>query len=156
MTGRVHDEPLTLAAYAILNEPGDQARNYHQALGLFEHAERLGVEGVWVRQFHLRHPEPGGGLPSPFVFLAWLAARTRRLRLGTAAVTLPLESPLRWRRTQPSSTRCPAGGPSSGWPTAEPRRGWRSCSAARPGPTARAWPAIWAAGGLPIRQTWPG
>jgi len=97
VTGRVHDEPLTLAAYAILTEPGDQARNYHAALGLFEHAERLGIEGLWVRQFHLRAagPEPGGGLPSPFVFLAWLASRTRRLRLGTAAVTLPLESPLR-------------------------------------------------------------
>jgi len=106
MTSRVHDEPLTLAAYAILNEPGDQARNYRAALGLFEHAEQLGIDGLWVRQFHLRRPavatassssgpEPGGGLPSPFVFLAWLAARTRRLRLGTAAVTLPLESPLR-------------------------------------------------------------
>jgi alkanesulfonate monooxygenase SsuD/methylene tetrahydromethanopterin reductase-like flavin-dependent oxidoreductase (luciferase family) len=101
MTVREHDEPLTLAAYAILNEPGDQARNYHDALALFAQAERLGVEGLWVRQFHLRRPGPGtqsapaGGLPSPFVFLGWLAARTSRLRLGTAAVTLPLESPLR-------------------------------------------------------------
>jgi alkanesulfonate monooxygenase SsuD/methylene tetrahydromethanopterin reductase-like flavin-dependent oxidoreductase (luciferase family) len=101
MTIRENDEPLTLAAYAILNEPGDQARNYHDALELFAQAERLGVEGLWVRQFHLRRPGPGtqsapaGGLPSPFVFLAWLAARTSRLRLGTAAVTLPLESPLR-------------------------------------------------------------
>ena len=101
MTVREHDEPLTLAAYAILNEPGDQARNYHDALALFAQAELLGVEGLWVRQFHLRRPGPGtqsapaGGLPSPFVFLGWLAARTSRLRLGTAAVTLPLESPLR-------------------------------------------------------------
>ena len=101
MTLRENDEPLTLAAYAILNEAGDQARNYHDALDLFAHAERLGVEGIWVRQFHLRRPglgtqpAPGGGLPAPFVFLAWLAARTSRLRLGTAAVTLPLESALR-------------------------------------------------------------
>jgi alkanesulfonate monooxygenase SsuD/methylene tetrahydromethanopterin reductase-like flavin-dependent oxidoreductase (luciferase family) len=98
---RENDEPLSLAAYAILNEPGDQARNYHDALELFAQAERLGVEGLWVRQFHLRRRGPGvqparaGGLPSPFVFLGWLAARTSRLRLGTAAVTLPLESPLR-------------------------------------------------------------
>ena len=42
-----------------------------------------------------RSAGPAGGLPSPFVFLGWLAARTSRLRLGTAAVTLPLESPLR-------------------------------------------------------------
>ena len=101
MTIREHDEPLSIAAYALLNEPGDQARNYHDALELFAQAERLGVEGLWVRQFHLRRPGPGtrsappGGLPSPFVFLAWLAARTSRLRLGTAAVTLPLESSLR-------------------------------------------------------------
>jgi alkanesulfonate monooxygenase SsuD/methylene tetrahydromethanopterin reductase-like flavin-dependent oxidoreductase (luciferase family) len=101
VSARENDEPLTLAAYAILNEPGDQARNYHQALELFAHAERLGVEGLWVRQFHVRRPgpstqsTPAGGLPSPFVFLAWLAARTHRLRLGTAAVTLPLESPIR-------------------------------------------------------------
>src|SRR3984957_6179510 len=98
---RENDEPLSLAAYAILNESGDQARNYHDALELFAQAERLGVEGLWVRQFHLRRRGPGtpsgpaGGLSSPFVFLAWLAARTSRLRLGTAAVTLPLESPLR-------------------------------------------------------------
>jgi alkanesulfonate monooxygenase SsuD/methylene tetrahydromethanopterin reductase-like flavin-dependent oxidoreductase (luciferase family) len=101
MTIRESDEPLSLAAYAILNEPGDQARNYHDALDLFAQAELLGVEGLWVRQFHLRSRGPGaqparvGGLPSPFVFLGWLAARTSRLRLGTAAVTLPLESPLR-------------------------------------------------------------
>jgi alkanesulfonate monooxygenase SsuD/methylene tetrahydromethanopterin reductase-like flavin-dependent oxidoreductase (luciferase family) len=101
MTARENGEPLTLAAYAILNEARDQARNYHDAIDLFARAEQLGVEGLWVRQFHLRRPgpgtqsAPGGGLPSPFVFLAWLAARTSRLRLGTAAITLPLESPLR-------------------------------------------------------------
>jgi hypothetical protein len=30
MTGRENDEPLTIAAYAILNEAGDQARNVGQ------------------------------------------------------------------------------------------------------------------------------
>jgi alkanesulfonate monooxygenase SsuD/methylene tetrahydromethanopterin reductase-like flavin-dependent oxidoreductase (luciferase family) len=90
-----HNEPLTIAAYAILNEPGDQARNYRDALELFELADRLGIEGVWVRQFHLRGAAMQGGLPSPFVFLAALAERTTHLRLGTGAVTLPLENPLR-------------------------------------------------------------
>jgi alkanesulfonate monooxygenase SsuD/methylene tetrahydromethanopterin reductase-like flavin-dependent oxidoreductase (luciferase family) len=92
---RNDNEPLTIAEYAILNEPGDQAQNYRDALGLFELADRLGVEGVWVRQFHLRRSAMQGGLPSPFVFLAALAARTTRLRLGTGIITLPLDSPLR-------------------------------------------------------------
>ncbi|AMM21381.1 hypothetical protein AX769_16135 [Frondihabitans sp. PAMC 28766] len=94
MSARLNDEPLSLAVYAILDESGDQAANYSGALAEFERAEQLGVEGVWVRQFHLARGARGG-LPSPFVFLAWLAARTSRLRLGTGIVTLPLETPLR-------------------------------------------------------------
>jgi alkanesulfonate monooxygenase SsuD/methylene tetrahydromethanopterin reductase-like flavin-dependent oxidoreductase (luciferase family) len=94
VTERLNGEPLTLACYAILDERGDQGRNYADALAEFQRAEQLGVEGVWVRQFHLTRGDRGG-LPSPFVFLAWLAARTTRLRVGTAAVTLPLETPLR-------------------------------------------------------------
>jgi alkanesulfonate monooxygenase SsuD/methylene tetrahydromethanopterin reductase-like flavin-dependent oxidoreductase (luciferase family) len=36
-----------------------------------------------------------GGLPSPLVFLAAAAARTRRIALVTGIITLPLEDPLR-------------------------------------------------------------
>ena len=39
-------------------------------------------------------PPPAGCHP-PFPFLAAAAERTRRIRLGTAAVTLPLEDPIR-------------------------------------------------------------
>jgi alkanesulfonate monooxygenase SsuD/methylene tetrahydromethanopterin reductase-like flavin-dependent oxidoreductase (luciferase family) len=35
------------------------------------------------------------GLPSPFPFLAAAAERTKRIRLGTAVVILPLENPIR-------------------------------------------------------------
>jgi alkanesulfonate monooxygenase SsuD/methylene tetrahydromethanopterin reductase-like flavin-dependent oxidoreductase (luciferase family) len=81
---------ISVYCYAILGEEGDQASKYLSALELFSSAEKLRVEGVWVRQFHLRP-----GLASPFVFLSWLAARTTRLRLGTGVVTLPLENPVR-------------------------------------------------------------
>ncbi|BDV31813.1 luciferase [Microbacterium terricola] len=72
-------------------------QTYLDFLELFEFGERVGVESAWVRQFHLAKPAAGrfGGLPSPFVFLGVLAGRTTTLRLGTAAVTLPLELPLR-------------------------------------------------------------
>ena len=137
MTIRENDEPLRLAAYAILNEPGDQARNYHDALELYGQAERLGVEGLWVRQFHLRRwgprtqPAPVGGLPSPLVFLAWLAARTSRLRLGTAAVTLPLESPLRLAEDAAVLDALSGGRVELGVANGGSSQGLGSCSGAR-------------------------
>lgn len=68
-------------------------RVYKDSLRLFEIAEELGFHTGWVAQHHLTYAN--GWLPSPFVFLANAAARTTRLRLGTAVVTLPLENPLR-------------------------------------------------------------
>jgi putative FMN-dependent luciferase-like monooxygenase len=46
-----------------------------------------------VAQHHFHEQE--GGLPSPFVFLGHVAARTTRIRLGTGIVTLPMEMPVR-------------------------------------------------------------
>lgn len=98
----VTSSPVHLGLFAHLaDERGDLADVYERHLDLFAHAEHLGVEYAWVRQFHLGHPGDrvrparGGGLPSPFVFLSALAQRTTRLRLGTSAVTLPLENPVR-------------------------------------------------------------
>lgn len=56
-------------------------------------AERLGFDTVWVAQHHFHADE--GGLPSPFVLLAHLAALTSRIRLATGVVTLPLEDVVR-------------------------------------------------------------
>src|SRR5260221_11112359 len=46
-----------------------------------------------MAQHHFHEEE--GGLPSPCVFLAEVAAQTTRIRLGTGIVTLPLELPIR-------------------------------------------------------------
>ncbi|MDF2507288.1 MAG: putative FMN-dependent luciferase-like monooxygenase [Microbacterium sp.] len=90
--------PLRIGLFAHLAEHrGSVEQTYLDYLDLFEYSERVGVESAWVRQFHLARPAAGrlGGLPSPFVFLGALAARTTNLRLGTAAITLPLEQELR-------------------------------------------------------------
>ncbi|MGG7463027.1 LLM class flavin-dependent oxidoreductase [Plantibacter sp. YIM 135347] len=94
---RVTDAPLQLGVFAHFAEEASAHDVYTDFLDLFAHAEELGFGYAWLRQFHLQdaHGNRAGGLPSPFVFLAALASRTSRLRLGTAAVTLPLESPLR-------------------------------------------------------------
>lgn len=56
-------------------------------------AEQLGFDSAWVAQHHFHADE--GGLPSPLVFLAQVAVRTRHIRLGTGVITLPMEEPLR-------------------------------------------------------------
>jgi putative FMN-dependent luciferase-like monooxygenase len=84
--------PFRLGFFTRLVDDAPAAEVYARALAMFEAAEQLGYDAGWVAQHHA-HKE--GGLPSPLVFLAAAAARTRRLRLVTGIITLPLESPLR-------------------------------------------------------------
>ncbi|WP_375387150.1 LLM class flavin-dependent oxidoreductase [uncultured Amnibacterium sp.] len=62
-------------------------------IDLFVAAEELGFDSGWVAQHHLGPLE--GTLPSPFVLLGAVAARTSRIRLGTAIVNLALDDPIR-------------------------------------------------------------
>src|SRR5438046_1277645 len=55
-------------------------------------AEELGFECAWFTEHHFR--AFGGMLPSPPMLMAALAQRTRRIRLGTAVVILPLHHPI--------------------------------------------------------------
>src|SRR4051794_28553455 len=55
-------------------------------------AEAMGFSSAWVPEHHLGL---FGVLPSPWMLLAQVAARTTKLRLGPATVVLPLNHPLR-------------------------------------------------------------
>jgi luciferase-type oxidoreductase len=59
-------------------------------------AEQAGVAAVWARDIPLRVDTFGdvGQVHDPFMYLAWLAAQTAEIALGTAAVVLPLAHPL--------------------------------------------------------------
>lgn len=85
--------PIRLGFFTRLLDRADAAERYRLAIAQIVHAERCGFESAWVAQHHFHEDE--GGLPAPFVFLAQVAARTTRIRLGTGIVTLPLELPLR-------------------------------------------------------------
>lgn len=86
-------QPFRLGFFTHLEGPGAPKQIYQETLELFIAAEQLGFDVVWVAQHHFTgHP---GRLPSPFPFLAAVAARTQRLRLGVSIVVLPLEHPLR-------------------------------------------------------------
>ncbi len=66
---------------------------YRLAAEQIIHAERHGFDSARVAQHHFHEWE--GGLPSPFPFLAYVAARTTRIRLGPGVVTLPMENAIR-------------------------------------------------------------
>jgi len=55
-------------------------------------AEELGFDCVWASEHHF---SPDAWNPSPFTFLAAVAGRTERVRLGTYVLLLPLHNPLR-------------------------------------------------------------
>ncbi|PWC15241.1 putative FMN-dependent luciferase-like monooxygenase [Brenneria corticis] len=76
----------------LLDDVSAQQR-YRLATEQIVKAEQLGFDSAWVAQHHFHADE--GGLPSPLVFLAHVAANTRRIRLGTGVITLPMEHPLR-------------------------------------------------------------
>jgi probable F420-dependent oxidoreductase len=61
-------------------------------------AEALGLDGVFVPDHILAKPATtqhyGGHWPDPFSLLAYLAGRTRRIRLGASVIVLPYRSAL--------------------------------------------------------------
>jgi alkanesulfonate monooxygenase SsuD/methylene tetrahydromethanopterin reductase-like flavin-dependent oxidoreductase (luciferase family) len=85
--------PLHLGFLTHLHGAAEPRQLYRDYVELFVAAEELGFDSCWVAQHHF--DASAGGLPSPFPFLAAVAERTRRIRLGTAVVTLPLEDPIR-------------------------------------------------------------
>lgn len=84
---------LRLGFFTRLLDEGDAALRYRLATEQIIHAERCNFHSAWVAQHHFHAGE--GGLPSPLPFLAHVAARTGRIRLGTGIITLPLELGLR-------------------------------------------------------------
>jgi alkanesulfonate monooxygenase SsuD/methylene tetrahydromethanopterin reductase-like flavin-dependent oxidoreductase (luciferase family) len=81
-----------------------QEEAFAEALGVADLAEESGLDGVWIAERHFAAPrgplDPGGaGIPSiasvPLVMAAAIAARTRRVRIGTGVAVLPLCHPIR-------------------------------------------------------------
>jgi len=68
----------------------DPTRLYGFTLEMCEEAEALGCHSVWLSEHHLFDD---GYLPQPLTFAAAVAARTERVRIGTAIVIAPLHHP---------------------------------------------------------------
>lgn len=66
---------------------------YGEILDFVTHTEALGFGGAWVPE---HHAADDGYMPSPNVALAAIAARTKRVKLGSAIALAPLYHPVRF------------------------------------------------------------
>ncbi|HLG72907.1 MAG TPA: LLM class flavin-dependent oxidoreductase [Chloroflexota bacterium] len=64
----------------------------HRWLDLLVESEELGFDELWCNEHHFH--SYGGIIPSTPMLLSALAQRTRRARLGTSIVVLPLHNPI--------------------------------------------------------------
>ena len=75
------------------SEPYPHQAVHARVTAEIEAADALGYDTAWVAEHHFSNQY--GIMPDVFTYLGYLAARTRRIRLGTAVVTLPLYDPVR-------------------------------------------------------------
>jgi len=94
MTAESGHQPIQVGVYFDLRNPAQWAQNpsrlYGFTLEMCEEAERLGASSAWFSEHHLFED---GYLTSPLTMAAAAAARTRRIRLGTAILIAPLHHP---------------------------------------------------------------
>jgi alkanesulfonate monooxygenase SsuD/methylene tetrahydromethanopterin reductase-like flavin-dependent oxidoreductase (luciferase family) len=85
---------MKLGLYLDLRNPAshgvDWARHYAHALDLCAEADAWGADSVWLSE---HHGFADGYLPQPLTFAAAIAARTSRMRIGTAILLAPLRHP---------------------------------------------------------------
>lgn len=89
-------EPLTGTRLQVVLPNESPEMPPHTLTDLTVRAEELGVDAVWLPD-HLLPPEPHGsvfgGVYEPLATLSFLAARTRRVRLGTSVLVVPMRDP---------------------------------------------------------------
>jgi limonene 1,2-monooxygenase len=86
------DWPLKFGVFMAPFHPTGQNPTYalDRDMALIEHLDRLGFDEAWIGEHH------SGGyeiIASPEIFIAAVAQRTQRIKLGTGVVSLPYHHP---------------------------------------------------------------
>ena len=69
------------------SEPYPHREVHARVTAEIQAADRLGYDTAWVAEHHFSNQY--GIMPDVFTYLGYLAAKTSRIRLGTAVVTVP-------------------------------------------------------------------
>ena len=83
---------LFILASWLEKDTNHQSRIYDEALEQVEFAEELGFDSVWVAE---HHSSRYGIFPSLTPILSYMAARTKKIRIGTGVSVLPFHNPIR-------------------------------------------------------------
>jgi alkanesulfonate monooxygenase SsuD/methylene tetrahydromethanopterin reductase-like flavin-dependent oxidoreductase (luciferase family) len=85
---------MKIGVQMLFQNPGtmSDAELYEREMKVAELAEPLGFDTLWSVEHHF---DDYSMCPDNMQFLSWLAGRTSRIGLGTAAVILPWNNPLR-------------------------------------------------------------
>ena len=85
---------MKLGMQMLFQNPGTMSDEelYRRELKVAELAEPMGFDTLWSVEHHF---DDYSMCPDNTQFLSWLAGRTSRIGLGTAAVILPWNNPLR-------------------------------------------------------------
>ena len=67
-------------------------QTFQQGFTLVDEAESMGVDSVWLAEYHF---SPFSVLSAPLTVATALAARTKKIRLGFGVLLLPLNNPIR-------------------------------------------------------------
>lgn len=112
---------VTLATRNVVTGGSDPVARLREVIALAEFLEGAGFDAVWVGESLLARPRP-----EPMAVLAAMAARTRRISLGTAVVLAAMRHPLQLAQ-QAATVDLLAGGRlrlgvGSGFPSEQTRR----------------------------------
>src|SRR2546421_459649 len=89
----VHSRPMDFGLFFLMqrDERWSERAVYESDVEQMLAAEALGYQSVWIAEHHFNDY---GLCPAPQVLAAFLAARTRTLRLGMGVSLLPLHHPV--------------------------------------------------------------
>ena len=84
---------MKFGTFLLMQSPEMQPSQemYDRAIEQAEAAEELGFDSIWLAEHHF---SSYGYCPYPLLLAVKIAERTRRIRVGTAVVVLPLHHPL--------------------------------------------------------------
>ncbi|MBV9824175.1 MAG: LLM class flavin-dependent oxidoreductase [Alphaproteobacteria bacterium] len=77
----------------LTTQSGSQQEAFRNSFAQIEAAERWGLDAVWLAEIHMNPTR--SLLTAPLTVAAAIAARTERIKIGTAVQILPLGHPLR-------------------------------------------------------------